>query len=279
MNEFHILQSLPPEWFEYKENKWYAKTQVANSTSEEERKYLDKNELIECDIIMVSLLSNDIIPINIYDEHQNGKAVVKSFYSKYNVCVDDYFPIILQGLNTPCTQDDVNKMKIIFNKLLDSNIDISETEVYIGYLTKKYEKAEISIQNFLDDNYGSEIIQQPLTEIGLQFVEVFETFRDSFNKRINDKFPKQKLKTNLKKLYKLMKKYGFSNDQEYENICNVVDLYYENEITEEEFESKLFAFDGYRNTIHNRIRNKIDDEEFKELVGNPIMLNNIMDCM
>ena len=76
-----------------------------------------------------------------------------------------------------------------------------------------------------------------------------------------------------------MKKYGFSNNEEYEDICNVIDLYYEDVISEEEFETKLFGFDGYRNVIHNRIRNKIDDEEFEKLVGNPIMLNNIMDCM
>lgn len=277
MNNFHLLHSLPSEWFEYKNNKWYAKTHLGNSADEKELQHLKKYDI--ADLIHFSLINDEFIPISVYDEHQNGVAVMKEFYSKLGVNYLDYYPVFLNGINYPCTPDDVIKLKNIFQRLKQNEYDLTNTFVYIGYLTNDLTIEKITVEDFLLDNYKTEIIKKPLTKVGEDIIRVFEQFRDCFNIRNFGKYSATNLKEKIKNIHNLLKKYDLTNKNEYDLINEKIDLYDNDMINEQNLMEALFGFNGYRNIIHNRIREKIDNEQFIKLVGNPEMLNNIMECM
>lgn len=277
MNTFQLLHTLPPEWFEYKNNKWYAKTHLGNSADKNELQHLQTYDKV--DLIQFSLINNEFIPISVYDEHQNGIAVMKEFYSNLGINYLEYYPIFLNGINYPCTFDDIEKLKNIFQRLKQNDYDLSNTFVYIGYLTNDLSIEKITIDDFLNNNFKTEVIKKPLTPVGENIIRAFEQFRDCFNIRTYGKYSCSLLGTKINELYKLLKKYNLTNKCEYNNILDKIELYDLDKISEQQLMEALFGFNGFRNVIHNRIREKIEDEEFIKLVGNPEMLNNIMECM
>lgn len=277
MNNFRLLHSLPSEWFEYKNNKWYAKTHLGNSADEKELQHLKKYD--RADLIHFSLINDEFIPISIYDEHQNGVAVMKEFYSKLGINYLDYYPVFLNGINYPCTPDDVTKLKNIFQRLKQNEYNLTNTFVYIGYLTNDLTIEKITVEDFLNNNFKTEVIKKPLTKVGEEIIRAFEQFRDCFNVRKYGKYSCSLLRDKINLLYKLLKKHNLTNQNEYDNVIEKIDLYDDDEINEQQLMEALFSFNGFRNIIHNRIREKIDDNDFIKLVGNPEMLNNIMECM
>lgn len=277
MNNFVIPHILPPDWFKQKNNQWFVKTHLGNSADTNELKQI--SNLDKSDLIHFSLIADEFIPISIYDEHQNGVAVMKEFYSRYGINYTDFYPIFLDGINYPCTSDDVKKLKNVLQRLKDNEYDLSQTFVYIGYLTNDLSIEKITVDDFLNGNFKTEIIKKPLTKVGENFIRAFEDFRDCFNIRYHGKYSSSLLRKKIKNLYTLLIHYNLTNAKEYHNILEVVTLYEDDNIEEQQLMEQLFGFNGFRNNIHNRIRERLEDEDFIKLIGNPEMLNNIMECM
>ena len=104
-------------------------------------------------------------------------------------------------------------------------------------------------------------------------------FRDIFSKKLHRKYDADKMKTQLKAICRLIKPLGLVSEAETNKALDIIDLYDADKINEQKLEEYLFNFNGFRNIVHNRIREKIDDKEFIEKVGNPTLLSNLLSAM
>jgi len=287
MNEFHIPEKIPSIWFKKEGEKWYAHTHLGNTVGNnfiERKRFLkDKkqNALIfkESNIYLVSSKNNTFIPVSMYDEHEDGKPLLKEVYKKYGINPKDYIIYRPEGLNVPLTKNDNKQLTELLIKLQKYGYDISKTRIYTGYLSRNVKNPKITATEYINGQYNTDVVDVPLTNYGETLKDLFEKFRDIFAKQICGKYDTSKMKEIIRRLYFLIKGYGLLNEKEYKNILCDIDLYEIDILSEQELENKLFGYNGFRNLIHNRIRQYLDDEKFIKLVGNPSMLNNIISAM
>ena len=231
------------------------------------------------DIYLVSAKNNTFIPVSKYDEHEDGKPLLKEVYQKYGINPNDYIIYRPEGLNIPLTKRDNKQLTELLLKLQKYGYDISKTKIYTGYLSNNVKNPKISALEYIKGEYNTDVVDIPLTRYGEQLKNLFEKFRDIFAKQICGKYDTAKMKEIIRRLYFLIRDYGLLREKEYKEILADIDLYEIDIMSEQELENKLFGYNGFRNLIHNRIRQYLDDDKFIKLVGNPSMLNNIISAM
>lgn len=283
---FHIPSCLPQDWFVKTDGVWYAKTHLGNtigtkfidrlSYSRKQRKNIPVFR--KSDIYLVNIKDNTFIPVSGYDEHEDGKPLLKYVYKQFGLKPSNYTVFRPTGLNITITPDDNAKLYNLLCKLKKTGYDISKTNVYIGYLGNNSE-TKISAEEFLSGDYNQDVVSIPMTKLGEDIKQCFEDFRDIFSKQICGKYNSHKMKDVVRRLYFLVKKYNLIKDSEYDLFVENVDKYENDLMSEKDFEQYLFGYNGFRNTIHNRIRDRLEDKDFIEIIGNPVMLNNIISAM
>lgn len=284
MKSFHLPTTTPQDWFKKINTDWHAKTHFGNTVGENflERLHyarkIKRNEPVykKAEVFLVSPELKTFIPVSCYDEHEDGKPLIKEIYHLNPDLFTSYRPY---GLNTPITQEDNKKLYKTIKTLKEDGYDISGCKVYVGYLSDNVNKPKITAEEYLQGKYNTDIIQIPLTQYGDDIKTQFELFRDIFSTQKFGKFNVEKMKYVLKSIFYLLNKQNMFKKKEYEFILDKINQYDENKISDQELENILFGYNGFRNTIHNRIRNRIEDQQFIDLVGNPKLLNNLLSAM
>lgn len=287
MKQFHIPEALPQEWFQKNNDGWFATTHLGNTVG---TNFLDRLHYVrdkhnnrptfrKADIFLVSPQNDTFIPVSSYDEHEDGRPLLREVYKNFGINPAEYLVYRPYGLNIPLTKEDNDKLYGLFKKLKEYGYDISKSMVYTGYLANNVQNPKIKAEEFLAGNYNTDVIDIPLTHLGEEIKACFEQFRDIFAKQVCGKYSTRKMKEIVGRLYFLVKEYDLIKEEEYKTFIYKIDMYKCDELSDEDLEKYLFGYNGFRNIIHNRIRSKINDQKFIELVGNPTMLNNIISAM
>ena len=287
MKSYHVPTTTPKDWFKKINDVWYAKTHLGNTvgTNFIERLHYErakrKHEPIyrKAEVFLVSPELKIFIPVSNYDEHEDGKPLLTEIYKQYDINPLLFTVYRPYGINAPITQDDNKKLFNVINSLNSEGYDLSQCTVYTGYLAENVYSPKISAMEYLEGNYKRDVVDIPLTEYGEKVKESFEKFRDIFSKKLHRKYDADKMKTQLKAICRLIKPLGLVSEAEINKALDIIDLYDADKISEQKLEEYLFNFNGFRNIIHNRIREKIDDKEFIEKVGNPTLLSNLLSAM
>lgn len=287
MKSFHLPTTTPKNWFKKINNVWYAKTHLGNTvgTNFIERLHYEKAKKRQepiyrkAEVFLVSPELKIFIPVSNYDEHEDGKPLLTEIYKQYDInplLFTVYRPC---GINAPVTKEDSNKLFNVITTLKDDGYDLSKCTVYTGYLAENVLSPKITAIEYLEGKYKRDVVDIPLTEYGEKIKESFEKFRDIFSKKHRGRYNSEKMKTQLKNIYELLYPIGLIKEKEYFAALDIMDLYQDGEINDQKLEEHLFGFNGFRNTIHNRIRKNKENPEFIKKVGNPVLLSNLLSAM
>ena len=272
MNGFTLPADVPQESFIKHGNKWYARIVYGNTIPPNIGKTtLNDKEYYPCDIWLVNVRLNEIIPVCIYDEHQNGIPVL-DYYGKNR---DDFYPIIIDGIQHPISYSEAKKLENILVRMVLSDYDISNMKVFLGYFDNPNIDM-ISATDFINHTFDITVSDNKLTEYGMKIYESLKQIRDCRNDGV---YHGRQIRKSFEQFCKVLIPYGYATKDDLEDVKDITHQYIYNDINQSELEERLFGFNGVKNRIHNRIRMVMNTDNFKKLTGNPMIINNYMELM
>lgn len=246
-------------------------------------KFTLKNDLIESAkyvrYVLISLDSNNIIPINMNDEHHVGYDVLYDvFYDKYKVTRENYVSVCSWGthyiyhINDPVEKAEQIK---VFEKFLDYGGNPKlKIHIYGTEESNRYDY-EMTVEQFLKTEgsykkFEKIYMKGNISEEGLQLIEILTNLKKQYNLYLTSTrtdYIEKNITTLSTKLYKLIVDvYFYKNNKIFQYLfrkfASDIDFNIKaNNINK--LQDLIFSHDGVENYIHIKLKEKdTDAKEF-----------------
>lgn len=235
---------------------WKAKIVEANSAG----KGIKKGMWDTVRYVMISLDSNNIIPIAISDEHHVGYDVLGTFYSKYKVPREDYVSVCSWGNHYIYQNDKEEQLKALKKYLeLGGNPNLA-----VQYADDYSNKTHVgTAYGFVNSKGMLEIVPGKIAPLGKKLITLWESIIVGLVKERDER-----IFADCWKLIELIEGnvyYFFSLiDGQVSEVMNDLKTKisgYEKAKDYDGLENYLLSFNGLKNQMHNNLRKKMDSGE------------------